>query len=72
MASVQVIICEKCKGKLFCLMVMPDRTRVVCANSKCGYVPLDLTGSEQVFKRLPRAVVNGETSGSTSPIITTA
>ena len=67
MADVNVMCCSKCRTKLFCLVIYPDKSTLFCANPACGNPQLELKGSPEVFKRQPQESVNAK---PISPIIT--
>ena len=67
MAITRIIKCKKCGGTMFYLMFLSvDTLRVVCASPKCGYPPLDLTGRQEIYARLPTQEVH---SANQSPIV---
>ena len=52
MAKALILKCPKCSGVSFYLMLLrPDCLRTVCANIKCMYALLDLTGKQEVYAR---------------------
>ena len=51
MANIKIMVCNKCKCRLFAVAVMDEKTRIICTNPACGNVQIDLTGGQEIFKR---------------------